>query len=172
MTKRLAPVLLVLSLACGVVSAQDAGSVGVSFQVGDQDSVGVIWHASRVFALRPLLTYDSLEYTSYYSPYYGSVTEHVSLYGIDLGLLFTVHSQDNLHLYTGAVLQYSRTHSDRGGDSDTKGAELLFGMRYMIVKRLGVFGEIGMQYRDGNGWADQVDYGLFTGGLGLTFYLN
>jgi len=170
--KRTLPLaVLVVIFTCGPVSAQNAREIGFDFRVTDQDSIGVTWHLTNRFAFRPLLTYDSLE-VEVFNPFFGPIRERARVYGTDLGFLFTVHSHENLNLYTGAALQYSYTNVDQGSDIHSKGAEALFGMRFMFAKRLGIFSEVGARYPKDRSGNDLTTYGLFTGGLGLTIYVN
>ena len=170
MAKWLVPAVLGMALSCSAVCAQEAGSVGISFEAGGQAAAGVIWHVTDVFALRPLLTYDSMETT--YAYYYGPKTVRVTYYGVDLGLLFRVYSHEKLQLYTGAVLSYDKSDSDWVGDSDSLGGEALFGVRYLLAEHLALYGEVGAQYSQNGGGQDTSSWGLFTGALGVTFYLN
>jgi hypothetical protein len=166
---------VVLVLAVGMVRAEDAGKVGFDFRTGEATSIGVTWHITERFTLRPLLTYDSRDFAFSVGP--GSVIEETQeVYGVDLGFLFTVKSHENLRLYTGASLQYSHTKAAFPfvGDDDinTKGAEVLFGLRYHLAKYLALFGEVGARYSTDDGPTEPDTYGLLTHGLGLIIYVK
>jgi hypothetical protein len=90
---------------------------------------------------------------------------------MDLGLLFDLRARDNLHPYAGVVLRYTHNQSTFVGTTHGAGGEALFGLRYMFVKRVGVFGELGAQYLKQD-VADVKTYGVFTGALGLTIYVK
>ena len=170
-TRALPLAAVVVLFTCSSADAQDAGKVGFDFRVADQHAIGVTWHVTDRFALRPLLTYDSHDVT-FFDPFFGPYTERAQVYGADLGVLVTARSHEDLNLYTGIALQYNYTSVDVGADSHSKGAQILFGMRYVFAKRLGLFGEVGARYLKNDNGVERAEYGLFTAGLGAIIYLN
>jgi hypothetical protein len=99
---RIAPVLVVSTLLCsGAAHAQKPASVGLT--MGYPASIGLIWHVTDWFALRPDFSWSRYEATSEA----GGSFEAWQL-SSGLSLLFTVHEWDALRAYVSPAGGYAR----------------------------------------------------------------
>ena len=186
---------MVLAMAARPVSAQEAGDVGVT--MGYPGAIGVVWHITDGFAVRPDLTLSRT--TSESSTTSSSVFGGQSLsssntsegWGTTVGLsaLVNVRTIERLRLYVSPRLAYSYSSSDNetgltgslsAFNATTTGivASGSFGSQYNVHDRFAIFGEVGLQYTtlttesDFPGSSNQTDstsFGLRSA-VGVTFY--
>src|SRR5262245_39148814 len=91
-------VLLIASLLCArSVSAQDAGSVGVT--MGYPGSVGVLWNVTEGVALRPELSFSHLSTDTETSPLGVVASNDGNTVSAGLSALFYVAKWDMLRIY-------------------------------------------------------------------------
>lgn len=180
--------------------AQEAGQVGINMRVDPAPRIGLTYHLTRQFALRPYVgfTLGSLEADTEFIPrnqqglpdprlIESAREERSSRITVGLGLLFYVYQGRDISVYTGANFSYSRESvevtvswrdqgwTDRG---EVFGGNALLGLQCRLLKNLGIFGEIGMGYsggsyeHDNNGEATRSSsrWGVTNSGIGLVFY--
>ncbi len=147
------------------VSAQSAGDVGVT--MGYPGALGVVWHVTDGFALRPDvgLTRTTSDSTTTSTGILGgaplSSTNASTGWGSTVGLsaLVTVRNIERLRLYLTPRLAYSHATSDNetgfagslsAFTATTKGviASGSFGAQYNLHDRFALFGELGVQVLD------------------------
>jgi len=186
---------MVLAVTARPVSAQEAGDVGVT--MGYPGAIGVVWHITDGFAVRPDLT---LSRTTSESRILGAgslggtglgATSTSEGWGTTVGLsaLVNVRTIERLRLYLSPRLAYSHASSDNetgltGSLSaftvTTSGlvASGSFGTQYNVHDRFAVFGELGLQYTSlttesdfpgSRNESDSTTLGLRSA-VGVTFY--
>ena len=186
---------MVLAMAARPVSAQEAGDVGVT--MGYPGAIGVVWHITDGFAVRPDLTLSrttSESRTTSSSVFGGqslSSSNTSEGWGTTVGLsaLVNVRTIERLRLYVSPRLAYSYSSSDNetgltgslsAFNATTTGivASGSFGSQYNVHDRFAIFGELGLQYSslttesDFPGSSNQTDstsFGLRSA-VGVTFY--
>jgi hypothetical protein len=190
--------LALLLVAFGPVpaAAQDEGKVGIA--TGYPASIGVLWHLSPRFSIRPQIGFT----VSHSSPESALVAAESDIRHVSLGLsvLWNVSRSESLTTYLAPRIEYSRTSisfspglpsgfEDLIADFDGLGLEFpsfldqdqhtsstglggTFGARYAIHSRFAVFGEVGMLYARAGGSSPADGYHVgTTGGAGVVFYL-
>jgi hypothetical protein len=148
--------------------AQEKGQKGFNFGVFEVASVGATLHLTDSFAFRPLVRYDT----------YDADRVEETAYGADLGFLYFASSRDDLWLYFGGEIGYTRVEQDRQTyygsydiDDDIWSLKALFGLQYTLNRRLGVYGEVGARHI----WEDEPDVEslrVFSSGIGIIFYFD
>ncbi len=121
--------------------------------------VGFIYHCSSNFALKPAFMIKKTE-DEEKSSGYKSNTETL-LYGIELGVNYYFDPMNNLSIYIGPILQYSKYTREQTGsgsisalnigskdksETNTFGAILCLGAQYMPSSQFGFFADIGIGY--------------------------
>lgn len=175
------------------VSAQSAGDVGVT--MGYPGALGVVWHVTDGFALRPDVGLTRTTSDSTTTGILGgaplSSTNASRGWNSTVGLsaLVTVRNIERLRLYLAPRLAYSHATSDNetgfagslsAFTATTKGviASGSFGAQYNLHDRFALFGELGVQYStltttsDFPGSTTETDstsYGLRSA-VGIAFY--
>jgi len=153
---RVSRVVLVLIATLGVPAAalaQDTGDAGVT--MGYPGAIGVIYHVTDRFAIRPEITFAITNGKSESSI---STTEgDTATIGVGVSGIFYLQQADKLRTYL--CPRYTYTHSDSTttssvlgpvfGDSETtttNNAHALvgtFGAQYSLHERFSIFGEVG-----------------------------
>lgn len=186
---------LVLGALAGPAAAQEAGDVGVT--MGYPGAVGVVWHVTEGFALRPdvSLASSTSESETTATGLLGGTsltsTNKSDGWGATVGLsaLVTVRTIDRLRLYLTPRVAYSHSTSDNETGltgslaeftATTKGiiASGSFGAQYSLHDRFAIFGELGVQYSGltttsdfpgSRSETDSTSLGLRSA-VGVTFY--
>lgn len=186
---------LVLGALAGPAAAQEAGDVGVT--MGYPGAVGVVWHVTEGFALRPdvSLASSTSESETTATGLLGGTsltsTNKSDGWGATVGLsaLVTVRTIDRLRLYLTPRVAYSHSTSDNETGltgslaeftATTKGiiASGSFGTQYSLHDRFAIFGELGLQYSGltttsdfpgSRSETDSTSLGLRSA-VGVTFY--
>lgn len=130
---------------CAVpLAAQDDGKFGINLRVFSATQVGVTWRVSPAIMLRPAVGFSWTEVTGIG----GSTVEATQVSG-DLDVLFRGATWDRVTTYYGVGVGYFTINSDFA-DAGAWAVRGLLGARVRVVSRVGIFGEIGVQYRDGD----------------------
>jgi hypothetical protein len=186
---------LLLGALAGPAAAQEAGHVGVT--MGYPGAVGVIWHITDRFAIRPdvSLASSTSESETTATGLLGGTsltsTNKSDGWGATVGLsaLVTVRTIDRLRLYLTPRVAYSHSTSDNETGltgslaeftATTKGiiASGSFGTQYNLHDRFAIFGELGLQYSalattsdfpGSKSETDSTSLGLRSA-VGVTFY--
>lgn len=170
----------VILLASFVLTAsfsfsQEKGAFGFNFRVDPQPRIGVTYHLSEKFALRPYigLSFGSVTSESEFEPLDGiglviDETEEEStnlIFG--LGLFYYFYSKRDFSLYTGINFNYTREtvevsfsssrplrpipeiEIDEDSTGDIYQTSALLGVQCKLMKNLAIFGEIGFGYTYG-----------------------
>lgn len=190
----------ILLVSASLSLAQEAGQVGINMRVDPAPRIGLTFHLSQKFALRPYVgfTLGSVEADNEFIPrnqqglldpvvIESEREEHSSRVTVGLGLLFYVHRGRGISVYTGANFSYTRetvevdvSWRDRGWTDrgEVFGGNALLGLQCELLNNLGIFGEIGLGYSGGayehenNNEATRSTsrWGLTNSGIGLVFY--
>ena len=146
-TVRLVALTLVVALGTSALAAaQEPGKTGLT--MGFPESIGLLWHASDRFALKPEFTFS------------GSSTDTISSsngwnLGFSITALIYVHKYDQLRTYIAPRFDYGYTHSSVTIPSQNTtttssrhgtGGTGAFGAEYTVSRHFGVFGEAGLTY--------------------------
>jgi hypothetical protein len=163
MTRRVVFALSLLAAGATPAVAQDGPRVGIA--MGYPAAVGVVWHITDAFALRPdvSVTRTSTETVTSIGPLFpggapvtSRNTSRSWSTSAGVSALFYVRTIDRLRFYVVPRAAYLRSTVDLEDDSgfasafdtDTTGylASGAFGAQYAVHDRFVVFGEIGAQY--------------------------
>ena len=194
MKKILLPILMLLLLTSYSL-AWEKGSVGINLRVDPSPRVGMTFHISGKFALRPYIGFStgSSETEGEFQPVQdrpaikGTRKEDSTNIRFGMGFLFYFYSARDFSVYTGLNIGYARvnneiSHSWRTDkikeDGETYQASLMLGLQGQVMKNLGIFGEVGFGYTLGklnrrNSLETNVDsqrWGLANTGIGIIFY--
>jgi hypothetical protein len=158
-------VLLSVLLSTAVpAAAQDKGRVGLT--MGYPAGVGLMFHVSDRFALRPEVSFtrEVTEGPGSAGTYSTTTTWSV---GVGLSVLFYLHETDNLRTYVSPRFSYGRVNSTwttilppgakgYGGPGpsteDSYQVSGSFGAQYALGRRFSVFGDLGIAYTDLRSW--------------------
>lgn len=194
MKKVLIPVTMLFILT-SLSFSWEKGSVGLNMRVDPSPRIGMTFHISEKFAIRPYIGFSigSEESESEFQPRIdlpvikGKREEDSTSVNFGLGFLFNFLSAQDFSLYTGLNFGYSRVNREisfswRDGNLEETGetlqANALLGLHCQVMKNLGIFGEIGFGYTYGkfdseNGVETDVNtrrWGLANSGVGIVFY--
>ena len=176
-SSRIVLMLLILTLLGTRAShAQEAGSVGLT--MGYPASVGMIWHMTKGFALRPEVSWSkhSIDSSTLVQGQWSTDYWQVST---GLSALFYVHHWDALHAYVSPRFSYLKTRTTTMTDSWSRSGYVLagsFGAQYSTAEHFGVFGEAGLGYSttttstDGRFWSEDALSAGTLSGVGVVFY--
>ena len=190
--------LLVIFLVITSFSfAQEKGKFGFIMRVDPSPRIGMTYHISGKFALRPYFGFSKgtdtadVEIEPEGFPPQPEITgtreEDTTRISFGLGLLYYVYSVRDFTAYTGINFGYISENSDvsfswRGENVKDEGellsGNIMFGLQANIMKNLSIFGEVGFGYSHGDFNHDNnVDleskrtrWGLTNSGIGLAFY--
>lgn len=160
---------LAIVAACLVpaaAAAQEAGKIGVT--MGFPASVGVIWHASEKFAVRPEFSFSqsSVELSL-------SESDRTTV-GVGLSALFYTKKWDNAAMYFSPRFAWSHSTAETRTDFDDFPPVIFIesidteressansyaysgsvGAQGWIGRRFSVFGEVGLEYMTGSAETD------------------
>ena len=181
--------------------AQDMkGKVGLNMRVDPAPRIGLTFHISNRFALRPYVGFSisSTETENEFVPrnqdglpdprvISGERQEDSTRITAGLGLLYIFYSGRSMSVYTGANFSYTRDTvevdvswrdqgwKDRG---EILGLNAILGLQGRLLDSLGIFGEVGIGYSGGNyEHEDRFEatrktsrWGITNSGIGLVFY--
>jgi opacity protein-like surface antigen len=147
MHKRWFAVLSLMIAAVQSSKAQDAGRVGITFQV--PAALGFIWHATDQVALRPELNISKS--TGKFSSSSGESTQEYLTWELALSAPFYLSNRENVRTYVSPRFGFTRSSFDQSTSVDGQSTNLYsysasFGAQYAPIKRLNVFGETGYGY--------------------------
>ena len=120
--------------------AQEKGRTGLT--MGYPASVGLVWHPSDAFALRPELSLSTVSSDSSMT----GVRDGSSV-GVGLSALFYVGRWDSLRAYVSPRFTFNRVRIDSfndAGPTKTYGWSGSFGTQYALHRKFSVFGEVGV----------------------------
>ncbi len=133
-------------VACTGARAQQA-QTGQSGQVGvaiiSPATIGLVVHVSDVLAWRP--EFGFTRSTSSYSTPTGGYSSTNTTVNFGLGALFYVRSWEEVRLYASPRFTYSR-NTFGTTVRPTYGGSGSIGAQYVFKRRLGAFGEAGINY--------------------------
>ena len=154
-----------LMLAVGMVLcvganalAQDAGQVGITMAF--PSAVGVIWHVTDNFAVRPDISFSSGSTespairagSSLLAPVIESIESSSTAVTAGVSGLFYFGTWDKLRVYVSPRYAYGRVTSNTGSTfaidnrNSTYAVTGSFGAHYQLHHRFAVFGETGFGY--------------------------
>ena len=194
MKKSLLPILMLLFLTSLSLS-WEKGSVGLNMRIDPTPRIGMTYHISGKFALRPYIGFSigNEEAESDFQPernrpvIRGTRKEDSINIHYGMGFLFYFYSTRDFSAYTGLNLGYTRVNKEISfswrddeirEDGETYLASAILGLQAQIMKNLGIFGEVGFGYSLGkfnrrNDAETQIDsqrWGLTNTGVGIVFY--
>jgi len=194
MKKILLPILMLLFLSSLSLS-WEKGSVGLNMRVDPSPRIGMTYHISEKFALRPYVGFSigSEEAESEFRPepnrpvIEGTRKEDSTHIHFGLGFLYYFYSARDFSVYTGLNFGYTRVNKEISfswrddkvkEDGETYLASVMLGLQGQVMKNLDVFGEIGFGYTLGkfnrrNDVETDIDsqrWGLSNTGIGIVFY--
>jgi opacity protein-like surface antigen len=181
-------ILMLALIIPGIALAQKKGQFGFNLSVNSGSAIGVTYHLSDRFALRPSLSYTRTTFettTTYYDGFRyveRKVEQTDKTYGGGLEGLLYFPSSNDFTMYLGAGISYLKTERAVPDDflfsPDFKTGNISLdgslGLQYALSKNLSVYGEIGFNYIDGDDDADFSVSGLSTrnSGIGIILYLK
>lgn len=182
-------ILMLTLIIPGMSFAQKQGRFGFNLSVNSGSAIGVIYHLSDHFALRPSLSYarTTFETTATYADGLGGyvsrkVKQTEKTYGGGLGGLLYFPSSSDFTTYLGAGISYLKTErlvpDDFPSSADFKTGSISLngslGLQYALSKNFSVYGELGFNYINGDDDADFSVSGLSTrnSGIGIILYLD
>jgi hypothetical protein len=194
MKKTLLSILMLLFLTSLSLS-WEKGSVGLNMRVDPSPRVGMTFHISSKFALRPYVGFSiaNEETDAEFQPegnrplVRGTRKEDSTNLHFGLGFFYYFYSVGDFSVYTGLNFGYTRvnreiTFSWRDGDVNEDGetfqVSALLGLMGQVMKNMGIFGEVGFGYSSGqfNRRNDRENesssqrWGLANAGVGVVFY--
>ena len=126
-------------LTAGALDAQE--KLGVNLRLNRTQQVGVTWHRSPGFAIRPALTAGWSRTEAPFGP-----DVETTLLGLDLDFLFKAAAWGRVTSYYGLGASLIHISSD-GDNADAWLARALLGARVTLVERVALFGEVGVEYQ-------------------------
>jgi outer membrane protein W len=151
--KRLFWLAVVTLLVTATAYAQEPSKVGITMAY--PASFGIVWDASKAFAIRPAITFGG-----------GSSNDAASIaessnwnVGATISALFYMKKYDNVRTYVSPSYRYSHTSTKTTPSSSTQpglpsveltgngnGASGTFGAEYAPTSRVRIYAEIGFAY--------------------------
>jgi opacity protein-like surface antigen len=151
-------VLVAIVVAAAPAAAQEKGQLGLQLSYS---GLGLVWHATENFALRPAVTvsrsWSDATYTASTTPLVSTTESHSWALGVGLNALFYMRKYENLRTYFTPGFGYSRssgtstatgsvTNPTSESVSSVYAATGSYGAQYSLGKRFTVFGELGVGY--------------------------
>jgi hypothetical protein len=177
--------------------AQEKGKFGFIMRVDPSPRIGMTYHISSRFAVRPYFGFSKGAETSDVEidpdritrrpERTGTREEDTTRISFGLGLLYYVYSVRDFTAYTGINFGYISENVDvslswRDDNIKDKGeilsGNIMFGLQANVMNNLSIFGEVGFGYSHGDFDHDnnvdlkakQTRWGLTNSGIGLAFY--
>ena len=185
-----------------IASAQEIRKLGINLRVDPSPRIGITYHIIDKFVLRPYIGFSwgseelKLEYESPYvdkdlggdNEYTDSTEANFTRLTLGIGLFYYIYSYEDLSIYTGIDLNYSKetidtsvswldeTYKETGKIIETS---LILGLQVDVLKNLALFGEVGFGYSHEEYVQDEYDrirtrnlktWGINNSGVGLIFY--
>jgi hypothetical protein len=194
MKKILLPVLMLLFLTSLSLS-WEKGSVGLNMRVDPSPRIGMTYHISGKFALRPYVGFSigNEETDAEFQPernlpmISGTRKENSTNIHFGLGFLFYFYSAGDFSVYTGFNVGYTQVNreitfswrdSEIKEDGDTYQVSAMLGLQGQVLKNVGIFGEVGFGYsigkfnrrNDTENETSSQRWGLANTGVGIIFY--
>jgi hypothetical protein len=149
--------IVVSMMGVQVAQAQDHGHVGAV--MGYPTSVGVIWHVSDSFAIRPELSFAFASSEAVPSPsgLVSTSSNDQTVVSVGVSALFYLKEWDKARTYVSPRYAYSHTSvtSESIATSEvTTNSHLVagsFGAQYSLGTHFAVFGEVGLTYSHSSG---------------------
>ena len=180
---RRAAVVLGFLLSTGTMAqAQEAGQVGLA--IGYPASIGIVWHVSNDFAVRPEFGF-SRNWTD------SSFSSDSTLVNVGASALYYVSKWDSVRSYVSPHFTYGHSSSGGSGTISTSSTGSTysvvgsFGVQYSPHKRFAVYAETGLGYGRSENTTTSIVTGIpqvvakATGssvstrsGVGVIFYFN
>lgn len=147
LTRCIAGIALLMMISTPA-EAQDAGRIGVTLAV--PTALGVIWHATDRWAIRPELNFS----TSHSSSSQSQLAFNGHSWEVAVNAPYYLSSTDNVHTYLSPRIGYSRSTSEVVITPPIPSSTLTelelagsFGAQYAPVRRFNIFGETGISFR-------------------------
>lgn len=194
MKKILLPILMLLFLTSLSLS-WEKGSVGLNLRIDPSPRIGMTYHISGKFALRPYVGFsiENEEVKREFQPEQnrpvikGARKEDSTNIHFGLGFLFYFYSTRDFSVYTGLNFGYTGVNKEISfswrddaikEDGETYLASVMLGLQGQVMKNLGIFGEVGFGYslgkfnrrNDAESDIDSQRWGLANTGVGIIFY--
>ncbi|MEA2005398.1 MAG: hypothetical protein U9O50_03965 [Acidobacteriota bacterium] len=190
--------ILLFITICLVTSfslAQEKGKFGITMRADPSPQIGMIYHISRKFALRPHIgfTIGKEKTESEFRPLVDqqvikrTMEEDSTRASFGFGLLFYFYSVKDFSIYSGLNFSYTRETTESSSSwskskwetsGDIIQTNALFGLQCKIMEHLEIFGEVGFGYVSGRFDYDNYTestqkirkWGLTNSGVGIVFY--
>jgi hypothetical protein len=164
---RLAVLASCLLCTTTTLFAQDdeLGKLGINLRVESGPSIGIDWRVSPKMTLRPVLTF---QWSKTETPF---GTDERTQYGVGLDVLFRAASWDRVTSYYGIGAAFANISGAGTLAGNAWATKLLIGARVKVIERVALFGEIGVQYVDAEGFFGK-QFSLETFPLGVTVFLK
>lgn len=148
--KRVVCLVLLLCLVSAVSFAGEKNRFGLTLRVNEGATIGLILNLSDRVALRPVVGFsnEKAELNIYDSN--GNVVEvqsgEYTALDAGLGILIYIFKTKTISGYAGA--EYIYRSGKRDDDYETKNhfTSVLFGLQYRLLKKLWIYGEVGLRY--------------------------
>ncbi len=191
---------ILLAAIAPAAQAQDKGQLGINASIGEGSrDVGVTYHVSGRFALRPSFRYTTTEDETAFVldsrcgeggprepgcliPIPQAEIETTE-WGLGLSVLYYMGRKDSLSTYLAASGHYGKATAEVGrvpgggarGEQTTDGWTWggTLGAQYSVAKRFGLFAEVGVRYANRESRFNESSVFTTVGAsMGAVFYLR
>jgi len=160
----LLPALLV-PLTSTHAQETELGTFGINLRVQNSPQIGVDWRVSSRVTLRPTVSFSWTKSDGAFG------SEDVTQYALGLDVLARAATWDRVTSYYGIGASFGKVTGSPTITGDAWMARLLLGARIKVVDRVAVFGEVGINYSDSDGFFGK-QFALQTFPLRVTVYLK
>lgn len=169
--------------------SQEKGQLGIDFSVHSSQSLGLIYHPFKGFALRPAITFKRT--TTKKSEVRTALTPDNSDKELSIGGglsgLFYLGTNEKLSTYVGVEVSYVKFETEENVPSQVMPVETevklyagnaLFGLQYAVSRKFSIRGEIGFgllldeKQTSLEGTTQSKTFSISNSGIGFIFYLN
>jgi hypothetical protein len=193
--KKICAWALGLFFVASISYSWEKGSVGLNLRVDPAPRIGMTYHITGKFALRPSVGFSigneeaEGEYLADINrpAIHGTREEKTTDIHFGLGFLFYFYSHRDLSVYAGINFGYTHVSKEISlswkddkinEDGENYRASAVLGLQGQVMKNLALFGEVGWGYsfgkferrNDAETEGDSQRWGLANTGVGIIFY--
>ena len=193
--KKIILFILMLLFLTSLSPSWEKGSVGINLRIDPSPRVGMAYHISGRFALRPYVGFSigNEEAEGEFQPEQnrpvieGTRNEDSTNFHFGLGFLFYFYSARDFSVYTGLNFGYTRVNREisfswRDDEIKENGenyrTSVMLGLQGQVMNNVGIFGEVGFGYtfgkfnrrNDAETEIESKSWGLANTGIGIIFY--
>jgi hypothetical protein len=148
------------------IAAQQRHTLGLNLRVIGSTEVGITWSLSPSLVLRPSIEANWDKFRSRT----GSTFITTTFVALNLDLLLPLRTEQRVTPYWGIGASLGRFWSD-AGDATTWAARTIAGVRFAVVDRVDLFGELHIEYTHDSPLGNQR-LAIGTSPIGIIVYLK